>query len=279
MRRTKLANSASGRPRKSWWRELELVGALEQHRQAIGRAERRRRTGRCRAVAASTASSAPANVGRRVDGEILVRARERVLDAVAHRGGGAGRAEHERAVGRDAAVGWARRATRRTSTSVLPVPGPADHEQRRAAVGDRVALRIGQPVEGARHRLPRVSANGVRARLRMRGRGAGRGRRHDAGADRIRGWSIPWQRRTGSRRAGGSPPSCARCSPRMPEHGASAPSSSARRGRRPHARDRPGRRGHDLRRARAPATRRAHASSRSPRSAARSTSAADRCAS
>ena len=228
MRRMKLANSASGRPRKSW----RASSSSSARSSSIAR--------RSAALTTSTNGSMPSGrrLGREdwrgerrrgVDGELLVRAGERVLDADADRGGRAGGAQHEGAMGRDAAR---RRGARRGGRAPpsCRCPGPPTTSSgvprwvtasrcasvspsRALGIGSREYSRTGLGLMPARGASPR-GVVGLR-RAAERWTGGSRGARGGGGGDLgLAAWRTPRRRRTGSRRAGGSPPRCARCSPR-----------------------------------------------------------------
>ena len=134
--------------------QRELVDAVEQHRQAVGRGdgdEERVEPDR----GGLLAQQAGGQVGDRMDGELAERLVERVLDLGAEqrrRGGRAG--DEQQLLGRRAALGEPADAL--DEDARLARPGAAEDEQRAALVRHRLALGRGEVVEGAGHR-PRIS--------------------------------------------------------------------------------------------------------------------------
>ena len=125
--------------------KLQLIGALEQHRQPLRRAQHvdeRVDPG----MARLDRQERPAQLREGMDREVLVRALECDLDPLAQILLGA---DHKDPVGLEPLVGQ----RHHTANQHLRLAGSwaTDHQQRRAAMGDRVALRVGQAIEGARH--------------------------------------------------------------------------------------------------------------------------------
>ena len=134
--------------------ERQLVDALEQHGQAVGRGDRHdeRVEARLEGLVAQQARAEPVD---RVDGELLEAALELVLDAGAQRvGGGLRGGEGEDLLGSQPAGRGEPRVAGQQRARLARARGAHD-EQRAAAMGGDLALRGGEAVERIGH-APRI---------------------------------------------------------------------------------------------------------------------------
>jgi hypothetical protein len=140
--------------------QRELVDVLEEHRQAVGRGDRRDERVEA-GLERLVVQQARAEPGHRVDRELLEAAVEQALDAGAQRvrrGLRAGEREH--LLGRGAALGRQPRMAVHERARLAGARG-AQHEQRTAAVRDHGLLGRGEGTGRIGH-VPRVCARRAR---------------------------------------------------------------------------------------------------------------------